>query len=47
LCTQSLTHSPSLFDAPGTEAYASEFIFWAYVTCSEAVYLINVYSISD
>jgi len=25
LCTQSLTQSPSLFDAPGTEAFASEY----------------------
>ena len=24
--TQSITHSPSLFDAPGTEASASEYI---------------------
>jgi len=25
--TQSLSHSPSLFDAPGTEAFASELLF--------------------
>jgi len=28
--THSVTHSPSLFDAPGTEAYALEKIFTAW-----------------